>query len=350
MPTWTTLNEPWCSAFLGYTSGQHAPGRQEGAAGLVAAHHLLLGHGLVVDELRRRGDDGRAGHHASTSPSPTRPTPRTRSTSTPPAASTPCTNRVFLDPLLRGSYPADLLEDTARPALERRPWHDVVAPGDLDAHLAPRSTCSGVNYYRGDCVSGHPLAEPLDDGIEHPSRPVSKPFVGCADVTFPSRGLPRTDSGWEIQPEGLTRLLVRLDHDYDVPPIVITENGAAFRDAPVADGSVTDPDRIAFLDAHLRATHAAMAAGVDVRGYFQWSLLDNFEWAYGYAKRFGIVHVDYDTQARTPKASAHWYARIAERGSSAGSESLASTPGRHRASRNRGHGPITTSDRGPEDR
>jgi beta-glucosidase len=163
-------------------------------------------------------------------------------------------------------------------------------------------------------VSGRPLAAPADDGTVHPDRPVVTPYVGCEDVTFPSRGLPRTDSGWEIQPEGLTRLLLRLDHDYDVPPMFITENGAAFPDALAPDGTVPDHDRTAFIDDHLRATHAAMAAGVDVRGYFQWSLLDNFEWAYGYAKRFGMVHVDYTTQERTPKASARWYADVAASG------------------------------------
>ena len=222
-------------------------------------------------------------------------------------------NRVFLDPILRGSYPTDLLDDTAALPWQGRPWQDVVADGDL-ALISQPLDLLGVNYYRGDNVSGRPLAAPFDDGIEHPSRPVVTPFVGCDDVTFPTRGLPRTDSGWEIQPEGLTRLLVRLDQDYDVPPIFITENGAAFRDAPIADGTVPDPDRIAYLDAHLRATHEAMEAGVDVRGYFQWSLLDNYEWAYGYTKRFGMVYVDYETQQRTPKDSALWYADVAATG------------------------------------
>ncbi|CAN5369428.1 GH1 family beta-glucosidase [soil metagenome] len=310
VPTWTTLNEPWCSAFLGYTGGNHAPGRQEGVAGLVAAHHLMLGHGLVVDELRRRASTAELGITLNlTVADPADPTDPLDVDAA--RRIDALHNRVFLDPILRGSYPADLLDDTHALHWQGAPWYDVVAPGDLDLISRPLDVL-GVNYYKGDCVSGRPLAHPVDDGIEHPPRPISTPYVGCEDVTFPSRGLPRTDSGWEIQPEGLTRLLTRLDDDYDVPPMVITENGAAFQDAPGPDGSVSDPDRIAYLDAHLRAVHTAMEAGVDVRGYFQWSLFDNYEWAYGYTKRFGMVYVDYDTQLRTPKASAYWYAQVAE--------------------------------------
>lgn len=312
VPTWTTLNEPWCSAFLGYTGGQHAPGRQEGVAGLVAAHHLLLGHGLVVDELRRRGTTADLGITLNlTVADPHDPGDELDRDAARRVDG--LQNRVFLDPILRGAYPADLLDDTAGLHWRGRPWHDVVGDGDLALVSQPLDLL-GVNYYRGDNVSGRPLTVPVDDGIDHPSRPVVTPFVGCDDVVFPSRGLPRTDSGWEIQPEGLTRLLLRLDRDYDTPPIFITENGAAFKDAPAPDGTVADPDRIAFMDAHLRAIHAAITAGVDVRGFFQWSLLDNYEWAYGYTKRFGMVYVDYPTQRRVPKASAHWYADVAASG------------------------------------
>ncbi|CAN5344736.1 GH1 family beta-glucosidase [soil metagenome] len=312
VPTVTTLNEPWCSAFLGYTSGQHAPGRQEGVAGLVAAHHLMLGHGLVVDELRRRGASADLGITLNlTVADPHDPDDELDRDAARRVDAQQ--NRVFLDPLLRGAYPQDLLDDTAHLTWQDRPWHDVVADGDLALISTPIDVL-GVNYYRGDNVSGHPLETPVDDGIVHPARPVPLAFVDCADLTFPSRGLPRTDSGWEIQPEGLTRLLVRLRDDYDVPPIHITENGAAFADAPGPDGEVDDPDRIAYLHSHLVAVHAAMQAGVDVRGYFQWSFLDNYEWAYGYTKRFGMVYVDYETQRRTPKASAHWYRTVATTG------------------------------------
>lgn len=312
VPVWTTLNEPYCSAFLGYTGGQHAPGRQEGVAGLVAAHHLMLGHGLVVDELRRRGTPADLGITLNlTVADPHDPADELDRDAARRVDS--LHNRIFLDPILRGHYPADLLADTEALTWAGRSWRHVVHDADLVLISRPLDLL-GVNYYRGDSVSGRPLDAPFDDGSEHPARPTSTPFVGCDDVTFPSRGLPRTDIGWEIQPEGLTRLLLRLARDYDLPPIHITENGAAFRDVPAADGSVTDPDRIAYVDAHLRATHAAMQQGVDVRGYFLWSLMDNFEWAYGYAKRFGIVHVDYDTLRRTPKASAQWYAQVAATG------------------------------------
>ena len=131
---------------------------------------------------------------------------------------------------------------------------------------------------------------------------------------MPMRGLPRTAMGWEVQPEGLTRLLLRLHDEHPGLPLVVTENGAAYDDVVGADGQVDDPERLAYIDAHLRAVHAAREAGADVGGYFAWSFLDNFEWAEGYAKRFGLVHVDYATQQRTPKASARWYGEVSRTG------------------------------------
>jgi beta-glucosidase len=158
-------------------------------------------------------------------------------------------------------------------------------------------------------VSGRP--EPDDSG---PS-----PFVE-AELSMPRRGLPVTAMDWEVQPEGLTRLLLRLHDEHPGLPLVVTENGAAYDDVVAADGSVDDPERVDYLDQHLRAVHAAMEGGADVRGYFAWSFLDNFEWAEGYAKRFGLVHVDYDTQVRTPKTSAHFYAEVCRSGVLPGSE------------------------------
>jgi beta-glucosidase len=279
VPVWTTLNEPWCSAFLGYTSGRHAPGRQEGAAGLRARGADTLGVTLnftVADpadpadpadvDAARRVD---ALH-----------------------------NRMFLEPIRRGEYPADLLADT-----EHLGWTDVVRDGDLAAIAAPIDVL-GVNYYHGDAVSARPDADPGG-----PS-----PFPGLDELSMPLRGLPRTAMGWEVQPEGLTRLLLRLHDEHPGLPLVVTENGAAYDDEVGADGEVDDPERVAYLDAHLRAVHAARAAGADVRGYFAWSFLDNFEWAEGYAKRFGLVHVDYATQQRTPKASARWYSEVVRTG------------------------------------
>ena len=311
VPVWTTLNEPWCSAFLGYTGGQHAPGRQEGAAGLVAAHHLLLAHGLVVDELRRSGADNELGITLNfTVADPHDPADELDRDAA--RRIDALHNRVFLDPVFRGEYPADLLEDTAHLPWQGRPWTDVVQDGDLALVSTPIDAL-GVNYYKGDSVSGHPHEAVTGADAAHAERHTSTPFVGCEDVTFPTRGLPVTDMGWEVQPEGLTRLLVRLSDEYDVPSMYITENGAAYADEVAADGRVHDPERIAYVADHLRAVHAAIAEGADVRGYFCWSLMDNFEWAYGYAKRFGLVHVDYASLERTPKDSARWYAEVATR-------------------------------------
>ncbi|HSV37451.1 MAG TPA: GH1 family beta-glucosidase [Nocardioidaceae bacterium] len=310
VPTITTLNEPWCSAFLGYTAGQHAPGRQEGAAGLVAAHHLLLGHGLAVSALRDQGTRAELGltlNFTVADPhDPTDPVDRDAA-----RRIDGLHNRFFLDPLLRGRYPADVLEDTAGLEFAGRPWSEVVRDGDLDLIGTPIDVL-GVNYYHGDAVSGRPHPKPVDE-VRHPERDVVKPYPGSEHVTPVRRDLPVTGLGWEVQPEGLTRLLVRLRDDYAPPPMYITENGAAYPDALV-DGIVDDPGRRGYVEAHLRALHAALAAGVDVRGFFQWSLLDNFEWAYGYGQRFGIVYVDYATQQRVPKTSALYYSEVATTG------------------------------------
>jgi beta-glucosidase len=303
--TWTTLNEPWCSAFLGYAGGQHAPGRREPAAALRAAHHLMLGHGLAVQELRRRDDRLSLGitlnltHAEPADPADEGDQDAARRIDG-------VHNRIFLDPLLEGRYPADVLADTAR-----FDWYDdAVHDGDLDTISTPIDVL-GVNYYHGAAVSAHPHEDVVGAGQVYPERETGSPFVGAEDVTFPSRHLPVTDMGWEVQPWGLRDLLMRLDKDYALPPVHITENGAAYADTVGADGSVDDPQRVDYVDRHLRAVHEAMDAGVDVRGYFVWSLLDNFEWAFGYSKRFGIVHVDYVSQERTPKTSATWYAGVA---------------------------------------
>jgi beta-glucosidase len=204
-----------------------------------------------------------------------------------------------------------VLEDTADLTFAGRPWLEVVRQGDLAVIGAPIDVL-GVNYYHGDAVSGRRQPAPIN-GVRHPERPVLSPFPGSEQVTFAERDLPVTGLGWEVQPDGLTRLLVRLHEEYDAPPMYVTENGAAYPDTPV-DGVIDDPERTAYLEGHLRAVHAAVVAGVDVRGFFQWSLLDNFEWAYGYGQRFGIVYVDYLTQRRVLKASARYYAGVAATG------------------------------------
>ena len=302
---WTTLNEPWCASFLSYIGGEHAPGRQDPAAGLAAGHHLLLAHGLAVQALRERDATLSLGITLNlTVPDPVNPTD---------AGDLDAArridgqfNRFFLDPIFRGSYPADLLEDVAHLGFDA-----VVQPGDLDVISAPIDAL-GVNYYHGELVSAHPSDLPMS--TEAPSeRPKRSPFPAAEGVYWHLRDLPLTAMNWEVQPEGLTRLLERIHREYTSGPgvkLAVTENGAAYNDVLSPDGAVHDADRAEFLELHLGAILDAIELGVPVHGYFYWSLLDNFEWAWGYDKRFGIVRVDYDTQVRTPKDSAIAYTRI----------------------------------------
>ncbi|CAN5365848.1 GH1 family beta-glucosidase [soil metagenome] len=302
---WTTLNEPWCASFLSYIGGEHAPGRQEPAAGLAAGHHLLLGHGLAVQALRERDASLSLGITLNlTVADPVDPTD---------AGDLDAArridgqfNRFFLDPIFRGSYPADLLQDVAHLGFDA-----VVQPGDLDVISTPIDAL-GVNYYHGELVSAQPSDQPMS--TEAPSaRPKRSPFPAAEGVYWHLRDLPLTAMNWEVQPEGLTRLLQRIHREYTSGPgvkLAVTENGAAYNDVLSSDGAVHDADRAEFLELHLGAILDAIDLGVPVHGYFYWSLLDNFEWAWGYDKRFGIVRVDYDTQVRTPKDSAIAYTRI----------------------------------------
>jgi beta-glucosidase len=284
--TWTTLNEPWCSAFLGYASGIHAPGRIEPEVSFAAAHHLLLGHGLAVQALRAAG--------ASQIGITLNLAPVISDDAEAASIVDGLQNRIFLDPVLRGEYPADVVERAGR----FTDW-SFVKDGDLEIISQPIDLL-GVNYYNPQTVTGR---------AGEPANPV---YPGSEGIAFPGADAPKTAMGWPVQPFGLTDLLVRLSHDYPGTPLIITENGAAFDDV-VEDGQVHDVGRLSYLDGHLRAAHAAIEAGVDLRGYLVWSLLDNFEWAEGYRKRFGVVHVDYNTQRRTPKDSALWYREVVRR-------------------------------------
>ena len=305
---WTTLNEPWCAAFLGYIGGEHAPGRQEVPAGLAAAHHLLLGHGLVVNELRSRDTSLELGITLNlTVADPVDPNE--------PGDVDAARridgqfNRFFLDPIFRGEYPVDVLADVAGNDFET-----VMQPGDLAIISAPIDVL-GVNYYHGDYVSSRPgLAEATTAAPSE--RPKRSPFPAADGVFWHPRGLPLTAMDWEVQPEGLTRLLRRVRDEYTGAPgvdLYVTENGAAYNDVVEADGSVHDADRLEFLRLHLGAILDAIDDGVEVKGYFYWSLMDNFEWAWGYDKRFGIVRVDYETQQRTLKDSSIEYREIIAR-------------------------------------
>lgn len=309
---WTTLNEPWCSSFLSYTAGVHAPGRTSIRDGLLASHHLLLAHGRAVQALRERDAGLDLGITLNlTVADPADPTdPRDVDAARRIDGQF---NRWFLDPLFRGAYPADIVRDLREVDADAvSAWQEAVHDGDLEAISTPLDAL-GVNYYHGELLSGHPQPGGGDphqtDGLD--LRETASPFPADADVHWVERGLPRTAMGWEVQPEGLTRLLVRVAEEY-VPGVTlyVTENGVAYDDTVDADGHVPDVDRAEFVRAHLAAVVDAIAQGVDVRGYFYWSLMDNFEWSWGYAKRFGIVRVDYETQQRTVKQSGREYARI----------------------------------------
>lgn len=304
---WTTLNEPWCSAFLGYAEGRHAPGVTEPVAAVRAAHHLMLAHGLAMHELRSRDAELSLGitlNFADVTPAdPDDPGDRDAA-----RRIDGLSNRYFLDPLFRGEYSPDVREDLASV------WpQDLVVDGDLDLISAPMDVL-GVNYYSGNTVRGVAPEEgaAAADRARASGRP--SPHVGSEHVEFVPQDVERTAMGWEVRPQGLTDLLVRLQRDYTGPAgtqLYVTENGAAYDDHPDADGFVQDDQRLDYVRTHLASVHDAISQGAQIKGYFLWSLLDNFEWAYGYDKRFGMVRVDYDTQARVPKASARWFATVA---------------------------------------
>ncbi len=287
--TWITMNEPWVSSFMGYGTGEHAPGLHGLDAALRASHHLLLGHGRASEALRAAlPSSAEVGITLNLSP--------VQAVTTEPqdvAAARRVDgflNRWFLDPICRGAYPPDLLAHYA--ALDAGP---PVEDGDLETVSAPIDFL-GVNYYSARTVGA-------SDGTDG-----SLASLGVVDRVPPSTK--RTAMGWPIVPTGLTELLVRVTTDYGPLPLYVTENGAAFDDYVDPNGEVRDPERVEYLDAHVRAAHAAISDGVDLRGYFVWSFLDNFEWAEGYSKRFGIVYVDYPTQRRVPKQSARWYSTV----------------------------------------
>lgn len=271
---WATLNEPWCSAWLGYGVGMHAPGRSGQGLDRQAGHHLLLAHGMGLDVLRSECPGAEKGIVLNFSPCvPATDTPEDR------AAARRADDYHFqwyMKPIMQGVYPDLLAElpEAERPRIE---------PGDLEL-ISQNIDFLGINYYTRNCyrAGGETGFEEVDP-------------VG-----------PLTAMGWEVYPQGLHDLLVDLDARYELPPLYICENGAAFDDA-LTQGAVEDPLRIRYLQQHLEALAEAMTAGVDVRGYFYWSLLDNFEWAEGYSKRFGIVYVDFESGARIPKRSALVY-------------------------------------------
>lgn len=328
VPVWTTLNEPWCSSFLSYTGGEHAPGHQSLEEGLLASHHLLLGHGLAAAELAREDPSLRLGLTLNlTFAQPLDPaSERDRQAASLVDGQM---NRWFLDPVFHGSYPEDIVDEFARvdPAAVRQ-FQAAVRPGDLSL-ISTKIDTLGINYYQPDHVTTSsvvPLTVQERTGIvKFQAPPNSAPLLGRKTAS-PMRArservhfdplLPRTAQNWQIDPLMLKELLLRVHRDYSGPAEVtlfVTENGAAFDDEVTMSPQgpvVHDPERVAYLRLHLGATLDAVEAGANVGGYFYWSFLDNFEWAWGYEKRFGIVYVDYQNQERIVKDSGKEYQRI----------------------------------------
>jgi beta-glucosidase len=269
---WVTHNEPWVVAWIGHAWGEHAPGRTSESDAIAAAHHLLLSHGWATEALRRAAPDAEVGivlnleHVDAASDSPADLDAAREMDG--------MANRWLLDPLFRGAYPTDMS------------YEPPVQDGDLATISTPIDFLGVNNYFRF-------VVQASENG--------GGPHV----VKDPDA--PMTDMGWEVHPESLHKLLVRVARDYSPRAMYVTENGAAFGDVRVHDGLVHDPERTAFLERHIDAVLRAAADGAPMRGYFAWSFLDNFEWSLGYAKRFGIVYVDYPTLERVPKDSFYWY-------------------------------------------
>ena len=282
VPLWATLNEPWVNVDAGYVHGVHAPGLRGARNGPIASHNLLRAHGTAVQAFRAELGQ-RIGIVVNLEPKD-------------PASESPLDlaatqradaywNRQYLDPIFFGHYPEELRD------IYQDAWPEF-SDADLALIRQPIDFV-GINYYKRGVVRDDPAAIPARDGYVHQSQN------------------PHTELDWEVYPAGLTRILRWVRDRYGDVALYVTENGAAFADPPApVRGSVHDPQRIDYLAGHLLAARAALESGVDLRGYYVWSLLDNFEWAEGYTKRFGIVHVDFDTLVRTPKSSAHFYADV----------------------------------------
>ena len=291
---WTTLNEPWCPAFLGYASGDHAPGLRDPAAALTAAHHLNLAHGFGAQAIRSVLPDLNLSVALNV---------HALSAATDSAEDALALARVdrvgndiWLSPMLGGRYDPQLFADTA----SITNW-SFVRDGDL-AQIHQPLDALGLNYY---------FPSQVRHVDQPPSAQVTGPFLNAGDWEFLPPKPPLTSMGWPQVPAGLTDLLIGMAHRFPGLDLIVTENGASFDDVVSPDGLVHDPQRVAYLDAHINAVADAIEAGVPVKGYILWSLLDNFEWAFGYSRRFGLLRTDYDTQDRIWKDSASWYQDVA---------------------------------------
>jgi beta-glucosidase len=277
---WTTFNEPWCTSILGYGEGIHAPGLKDAVKARQAGHHVLLAHGLAIPILKKVCPNAQAGIVLNMSKA--YPADNEASSKMASLYAEALDNHFFIEPLLKGQYPNIIkaLSPELIPQIEE---------GDMDIISQPIDYL-GLNYYTCNHAKWHP---------ELKRQTILKPVT---EVEY-------THIGWEVNPESLTQLLLELNKEYALPPIYITENGAACDDKLI-EGEVHDEQRVRYLNAHLNAIHNAITEGVDIQGYFAWSLMDNFEWAEGYSKRFGLVYVDYETQKRSLKASAKAYKEL----------------------------------------
>jgi len=294
---WSTINEPWCVTLLSHAAGKHAPGDKDPVRAIRSIHHVLLAHGEATAAMRAMDPTPRLGIVLNLAPVRAAPGQTGEVIERGVRLVDGYRNRVWMDPLFHGRYPADMLE--VADAFGGFP----VEPGDLTTIATPFDWL-GINYYNDTILAAGGGKIAGRDGV-HPG----------ADFVHeePPPG-PRTDMGWPLTPSGFRDLLTTVRRDWPMaPPMIITENGVAYDDPREPDGSIADDRRIAYLHDHLDAVADAIALGVDVRGYLVWSLLDNFEWAEGYGQRFGIVHVDYETLERTPRDSAGWYRGVIER-------------------------------------
>ncbi|HEX3772364.1 MAG TPA: GH1 family beta-glucosidase [Polyangiaceae bacterium] len=290
---WITHNEPWCASMLGYQTGRHAPGLTDWGAAIDASHHLLLSHGLAVPVVRANSAGASVGITLNLGPS----VPASPSAEDADAARhfDGHFNRWFLEPLYRGAYPQDIVRDYRERGFMERSRARLDDPKDL-ATIGVATDFLGVNYYNRSVLRSDRIPEAQN-------RPRTVHLAPREEWT---------DMGWEIYPNGLFEILVRLHAEYRVPRMFITENGASYADGPDAHGRVADERRLRFVRDHLAAAHHAIEVGVPLAGYFLWSLLDNYEWERGYTQRFGMTWVDYETQRRVPKDSALWYRRVIE--------------------------------------
>ena len=298
---WITLNEPWCVAWLGYGMGIHAPGVTDLGQALAATHHLLLGHGEAVQAIRAASPGVEVG--ISLNPAVIRPASQHPDDVAAARLVQGNQNRLFFDPILLGTYPTEIWEHFER----HLPASSVIQDGDIDVISLPLDFL-GLNYYSPNTIAARSRkAEARTAGYYVSAQESDLISADLGSMAVGRPGYERTQMDWEIEAGALNELLVSLNGKYQLPPILITENGAACADYVDPDGAVRDPDRINYLRDHLRAVLTAREAGIDVRGYFVWSLLDNFEWAEGFSKRFGLTWVDYPTGTRIPKDSFRWY-------------------------------------------